>query len=223
MAELYLKAPVTGLVSPEKWGSRPAVENQLRKIWSNYGPYFKFAAQESKIPAKMLVAFCAVESGGNPRAGSGQTIGLFQFNASYVNSQLKNEYKSGRLSPNEAKKLSEYGFKFDNEGNTRKFTLEDAVKPELNIIIGSIILSQLVDQKWATDASKIRLDKIITVYNTGLYSKWSKIAMASQSTNAKQLHDELTGNSVTQAYIRKILGFNGALDIASTELAELIG
>jgi len=224
MATLTLNAPTIGLKAPTSWGSRAQIEAQLRKIWTNYGKYIKFASKESGIAPEVLVSFISVESGGNPKAGgSGSaTQGLFQFNRKYVKAQLKNEFTSNRLSDNEKAKLATYGFKFDAAGNTREFTQADLVKPELNVVVGSIVLGQLIDQPFAVQNGNLRLDKVITTYNSGLYSKWSKIAMASNSTNAKQLHDELAGNKVTQAYIRKIMGANGALDISTKELKGII-
>jgi hypothetical protein len=224
MATLTLNAPTVGLTAPTSWGSRAQIEAQLRKIWTNYGKYIQFASKESGIAPEVLVAFISVESGGNPTAGgSGSaTQGLMQFNRKYAKSQLKNEFISKRLSDAEKSKLSSFGFKFDASGNTREFTQADLVKPELNVVVGSIVLGQLIDQPFAVQNGNLRLDKVITTYNSGLYSKWSKIAMASNSTNAKQLHDELAGNSVTRAYIRKILGKNGALDIATKELKGII-
>ena len=224
MATLTLNAPTVGLTAPTSWGSRAQIEAQLRKIWTNYGKYIQFAGKESGIAPEVLVAFITVESGGNPTAGgSGSaTQGLMQFNKNYVKSQLKNEFTSKRLSDAEKSKLAAYGFTFDASGNTREFTQADLVKPELNVVVGSIVLGQLIDQPFAVQNGNLRLDKVITTYNSGLYSKWSKIAMASKSTNAKQLHDELAGNSVTQAYIRKIMGTNGAVDIATKELKGII-
>jgi hypothetical protein len=139
-----------------------------------------------------------------------------------MKTQLENEYKSDRLSDEEKAKLASYGIKFDSNGKTREITQADNLKPELNILLGSIVLGQIVDQPWAKDGNNIRLDKVIVVYNTGLYSKWSKIVMKSKSTTPAQLVNELAGNSVSQAYIRKIMGANGILDIASKELASTI-
>jgi hypothetical protein len=222
MANYTLTAPIVGLPSPTSWGSRVAIEGQLRMIWNKYWRAIKFASEQSGIPAKVLTSFIAVESGGNYKAGSGATVGLFQYNANYVNSQLKNEFLAGRLSDAEKAKLAEYGFKFDANGNTRLYTIADNLKPELNVLIGSIILAQLIDQPWATTNGEIRLDKVVVIYNSGMYSKWSKIAMASKSANAKQLYDELAGNAVTRAYIAKIMAVNGSVDILTNELKTIV-
>lgn len=222
MAEYTLSIPTVGLTSPASFGSRVAITNLMKNGWDKYGRYFQFASKESGIPVKALFAFAVAESGVNPNAGSGVTKGIMQTNYTYLKSQLENEYKSGRLSDAEKAKLSAYGIKFDANGKTRDITQADNLKPELAILMGAIVLGQLVDQNWAKNNDNLRLDKIITVYNTGLYSKWSKIAMNSKSVNAKQLHDELSGNTVSQSYIKKVMGINGILDIATKELNNVI-
>lgn len=222
MAELTVAIPVAGLTSPASFGSREAIKNLMQKGWDKYGQYFKFASKQSGIPVKALFAFATAESGLNPTAGSGLTKGIMQTNYSYLKSQLENEYKSGRLSDEEKSKLAYYGIKFDSNGKTREITQADNLKPELAILLGAIVLGQIIDQPYIREGNNIRLDKAIVLFNTGLYSKWSKIAKNSKSTSALELVNELSGNSVSQAYIRKIMGSNGILDIASKELANTI-
>jgi hypothetical protein len=223
MATLTVSAPVVTLKAPTTWGSRSAIQGQLATIWKNYGKYIQFASRESGIDPKILTAFIAIESGGKYNAGSGNTIGLMQYNASYVNSQLKNEFLSNRLSENEKAKLSAYGFNFDAKGNTKQYTASDNLKPELNILIGSILLGQLADQPWGKDANgNLNLATMIVSYNSGMYSSSTKKAIASKSTSPKVVHDALAGNATTQSYLRKMFAPSGALDIASNELVNTI-
>jgi hypothetical protein len=140
-----------------------------------------------------------------------------------MKAQLENEFKAGRLSDAEKSKLAAYGIKFDANGKTREITVSDNFKPELNILIGSIILGQLADQPWAKDANgNLKLASVITVYNSGMYGTWGKKAIAIESASPKALHDALAGNNVTRSYISKMFGVDGALDIASNELSTLI-
>jgi hypothetical protein len=224
MASLSFAVPTAGLISPSTWGSRDAIKGQLSNIWKNYGNYFKFSSAQSGLNVKILVAFCAVESGGNPIAGgsTSATQGLMQFNKNYVKEQLKNEYKSKRLSDAEKQKLASYGFTFDSEGNTRDFTQADLVKPELNILIGSIILSQLADQPWARVNGQLRLDRMIVAYNAGLYGKWGKIATKEPNSSPLDLYNKLEGNRTSQNYIAKMMGKGSALDILSSELNNTV-
>jgi hypothetical protein len=146
-----------------------------------------------------------------------------QANVSYMKAQLENEFKANRLSDAEKSKLAAYGIKFDANGKTRVITVADNLKPELNILIGSIILGQLLDQPWAKDINgNVKLASVITVYNSGMYGTWGKKAIAIETASPKALHDALTGNITTQTYIRKVFAPDGALDITSNELSTLI-
>ena len=164
------------------------------------------------------MAFCAVESGGNPTAGSAGHItqGLMQWNRTFAKAQLEEELEKGRMSPAEKAKLAEYGIKFDANGKTRAITNADQLKPELNILIGSIILGQLIDTNWGTDNGVMRLDRVISVYNAGAFGATGKKARLGKHRTPALLAADV--NPTTSAYIKKIMGKNGALEVASTDL-----
>jgi len=218
MAIYSLPIPTAGLTSPESWGSRKNIIDMMKNIEAKYGKFFKFASETSRIPKIMLMAFCAVESGGNPKAGSAghPTQGLMQWNRQDAKSQLEKELKEGRLSPAEKSKLAEYGITFDSKGKTRAITNADQLKPELNILIGSIVLGQLVDTDWGTDKGTLRLDRVISVYNAGMYGDTGKKAIYGGHKTPALLAADV--NKISSAYIKKIMGKNGALDVAVTEL-----
>lgn len=235
MATTTINVPKAGLTSPTSWGSREQVKAQLENIMKKYGTYIKFASENSKIPSEVLASFIAVESGGNPTAGgSGSaTQGLMQWNRTFGKNILETEYKLGRLTPAEKSKLATYGIKFDANGLTRTITQADAVKPELNILIGSILLGQYADsyhdggkstmvngvaRKWATDGlgGELRIDRMVAVYNAGAYGSIGKLGRLGNQANAKELADALP--EPTTSYVKKILGKNGAMDILTSEL-----
>jgi soluble lytic murein transglycosylase-like protein len=224
MSITTLKVPVEGLNAPTTWGSRASIRGQLEKIWNNYGTFITNASINSNIPKSIITSFIAVESGGNPTAGSSGHItqGLMQWNRNYAKAQLEKEYKSGRMSEGEKTLLKRFGVM--NADNTfRTVTNADQLKPELNIAIGSIVLGQLIDQKWATSNNKFHLDRVIAVYNAGAYGQTGK--MARQLTTPK--YDTPTSlakavNPITRAYISKILAKDGAMDIATSDLKDLI-
>jgi soluble lytic murein transglycosylase-like protein len=213
MAQVKLIFPASGLVSPSSWGSKESIKKMMEKIYNDYGTYIDFVAKESNLPKEMIASFIAVESGGNPKAGSSGhvTQGLMQWNRTYAKSQLEKELKEGRMTEGEKKKLSDYGIKFDANGKTRVISNADQLKPELNILIGTIILGQLVDTAWGTEDGEIKLDRVITVYNAGAYGDAGKKARSKTYKTPKQLADAV--NPVTRAYINKILGLNGALHL----------
>jgi hypothetical protein len=225
MANYTLKVPAAELTAPDNWGSRESIKSMLQRIWDNYWTYIKEAAKNSKIPAPIITSFIAVESGGNPYAGPDGHItqGLMQWNRKYAKATLERELSKGRMSDGEKQILAKYGIKFDAAGKTREITNADQKKPELNIVIGTILLGQLIDEPWGTDADGLHLDRIISVYNAGAYGETGK--KARQLTSPK--HDtpqKLSSNvnPITSAYIKKILGKNGTLDIITSDFKNVI-
>jgi Transglycosylase SLT domain len=239
MATSTISAPISNFYSPANWGSRASIKAMLEKINTKYGSFIKVASENSKIPAKLIASFIAVESGGNPLAGgsSSPTQGLMQWNRNYADETLETEYKQGRLTPEEKSILAKYGIKFDANGNTRTITQADQIKPELNILIGSMLLGQYADsyigggksvmvngvkRNWAIDENngQLRLDRIISVYNAGAYGAIGERATKGSHANPKALADAQP--SPTNAYIAKMYGINGTLDILSKELSNIL-
>jgi hypothetical protein len=223
MATFNVKAPVKGLSSPTSWyAKREDLVEQTLAVYNKYKDYLKFASATSKIPVPILLAFIMVESNGDPNAGGKGhvTQGLMQWNRNYAKAQLEQELEKGRLSPAERTKLGAYQIVFDKNGKTRNITNADQVKPELNILIGSIILGQLMDESWATFAGNLRLDRVIAVYNAGAFGDTGKKARLGDHATPVALAADV--NTITRAYINKILGSNGALDVITTSLKSQI-
>lgn len=237
MATYTVSVPKSGLVSPTSWGSRNAVKGQLDNIVTKYGKFLKFASANSKIPTEVLASFISVESGGNPTAGGSGSItqGLMQWNRDLIWATLEGEKRMGRLTPDEEAKLKSFGISYLSSGKlSRKITQADAVNPELNILIGSILLGQYSDGyydggkfkkdtagkkiNWASDNGELRLDRMIAVYNAGAYGDTGKKAISGGYKDAVALANAV--NPTTRAYINKMLGLNGALDIATSDLAD---
>lgn len=208
--------PASGLTAPSSWGSAESIKKMVDKIDKDYGTYIDFVAKESNLPKKMITSFIAVESGGNPKAGaSGHvTQGLMQWNRTYAKAQLEKELKEKRMTKGEKDKLASFGIKFDANGKTRAITNADQLKPELNILIGTIVLGQLVDTDWGTENGEIKLDRVIAVYNAGAYGDTGKKARSKVYKTPKDLANAV--NSVTSSYIKKILGTDGALHLTKT-------
>ena len=220
MATSTLLIPSEKLISPSSWGSRQSIKTMLERILYNYGTFITFASENSKLPKSVIASFIAVESGGNSKAGASGHItqGLMQWNRTYAKSDLEKEYAEKRLTEAEQKKLASFGIKFTN-GKTRAITNSDQLKAELNILIGSIILGQLADEKWATDKNgALRLDRMIAVYNAGAYGDTGKKARFGEHITPYDLAKSV--NPTTSAYISKILGKDGAMDIVTSDLAD---
>jgi|688.fasta_scaffold99595_1 soluble lytic murein transglycosylase-like protein len=213
MAEVKLKFPADGLTAPTSWGSKESIKKMMERIYKDYGTYIDFVAKESNLPKEMIASFIAVESGGNAKAGASGHItqGLMQWNRTYAQSMLEREKKQGRMTKAEQDKLASFGIKFDANGKTRAITNADQLKPELNILIGTMLLGQLVDTDWGTEDGEIKLDRIIAVYNAGAYGDTGKKARSKTYKTPKDLANAV--NSITSAYIKKILGTDGALHL----------
>jgi hypothetical protein len=211
MAEVRILYPALGLVSPKSWGSEEQITDMMKNIYTKYGTYIDFVAKESNLPKQMIASFIAVESGGDAKAGASghATQGLMQWNRAYAKSQLETELREKRMTANEKNKLAYYGIKFDANGKTRAITNADQLKPELNILIGSIILGQLVDTGWGTENGEIKLDRVITVYNAGAFGDAGQKARSKAYKTPRELASVV--NPTTSAYIKKILGLSGAL------------
>mgnify|MGYP002631306384 CR=1 FL=1 len=224
MATLKLNIPSINLESPPSWGSRESIKKMLGNIWRDYSVYIKEASKNSNIPPNVITSFIAVESGGIQDAGGKGHItqGLMQWNRDYAQSQLKDELAQGRMSDGEKNILKKYGVMNEKEA-IRKVTNSDQLKPQLNITIGSIILGQLIDQDWASSGGVLHLDRVISVYNAGAYGITGK--KARQLTTPKLSTPQSLAasvNAITSAYISKIMGKDGALDIVSKDFKNII-
>jgi soluble lytic murein transglycosylase-like protein len=231
MATNTLLIPQMGLKLPVKWGKRYHMVDGFKKGWAKYGKFFKQASETSKIPVSVLMAFAMVESGFNPNADTGATTGMMQWNRSkgYADKILSTEFKMGRMSEKEKEILKRKGVKWDAQGNFAPITASQQLDPELNILIGSIYIGQYADSiyngrkediEWGTDNGVLRLDRIITVYNTGGGAGAGKRARTTEFKTPLQTANAL--NPVTASYIHKILGTDGALDVATKEYKDII-
>lgn len=225
MATYTLSVPQKNpnLVSPTNWYStREGLSKQMKDVWAKYGTFFKQYGESSRIPPAVLLAFTMIESNGNPKAGAANnsaTTGLMQWNRQFVagtgnpDFTLTKEFNQGRLSEFEKEKLKSFGITFDAKGNTRKLTMQDQMNPELNILIGSIILGQYMDKPWGTTNGAIRMDRIIGLYNWGLKG-FNNAGIANK--DIPQVIASVP--ATTKIYIQKMLGKNGSLDIAVNDL-----
>jgi soluble lytic murein transglycosylase-like protein len=213
MAEVKLVYPATGLTAPTSWGSKESIIKMMDNIFKKYGSYIDFVSKESNLPKEMIASFIAVESGGNPTAGSSGhvTQGLMQWNRTFAKDMLEREKSQERMTKAEQDKLASFGITFDANGKTRAITNADQLKPELNILIGSMLLGQLVDTDWGTENGEIKLDRVIAVYNAGAFGDTGKKARSKAYKTPKDLANAV--NSTTSAYIKKILGTDGALHL----------
>jgi soluble lytic murein transglycosylase-like protein len=217
MGVLALKIPE---INNSYYDSIQALANESKIksiIRPNFGAYIKNTAYLVNLPKELIEAFIFIESAGNPNASTKYATGLMQLSTASASDSLVTEKGAGRLSVQEENILKRYlGSRFSllekvkaNQTSLGKtfVTKDDLLKPEFNILVGSILLKQLIDE--FTENGKVRMDKVITIYNGGRYSSTAKKVIKYKG-NTSQLLSELPKE--TSAYIVKLLGTNGLLD-----------
>jgi soluble lytic murein transglycosylase-like protein len=196
-----------------KWNEDKIV-NVIRP---KFGKYIDKIADMTGVPVELIEAFIFIESGGNPNAQSPFAVGLMQVGLATGSDTLIFEKGAGRLQDEEAAILKKYlGSRYSliekvkpkqkSIGKTF-ITKADLLKPELNILIGSILLKQLCDE--FVENGKVRLDKVVAVYNGGRYSKSNKKVIPFKGTTKELL---ALVPKETSAYVLKLIGTNGILD-----------
>lgn len=153
-------------------------------------------------------------------------VGLMQITAETATGVIFYENKQGRLLPEEKSILQKYISKAKLEciysmqyfghpvkcshitikaGNKVGQIIEkkDLFNPELNILIGAMLIGQLIDQH--TELGTPRMDKVVVRYNAGYFYK-------PQGNTIQQTVNLV--NAESRNYIYKLLGNNGVLSLA---------
>jgi soluble lytic murein transglycosylase-like protein len=214
MAEL--KIPSTKLNFYQD-SQKKAIADKLKSIEAKYGSIIKNVSNLTGVNEEIIKAFIFIESAGNEKAQSPYAVGLMQVGLATASDGLILEKSSGRLSAQEEAILKKYMGKipqFDNLKANQKtigktwITKDLLLKPEYNILVGSIILKQLIDE-FTVDGVP-RLDKVAVLYNAGRYGGIGKKTIAHKGTT-EELVSMLPKEPST--YITKLVGTNGLLDI----------
>lgn len=195
---------------------RRKIENVIR---SKYGSLISNISKITNVPSELIESFIYIESSGNEKAETPYAVGLMQIAPSTASDAIIKEKSFGRLTKQEADILKRYIPKdtwqiIENVKPKQKsigktfITREMLFNPEFNILVGTIILGQLLDE--FTEDGIIRLDKLVVIYNRGFFDKVSKQVMAFKG-ETKDLKKILPQG--TYDYIKKLVGVNGVLDI----------
>lgn len=195
------------------------IENKIKNvIRPNYGAIINKISQMTGVNSELIESFIFIESSGDPTAQTPYAYGLMQVGLATASDTLVYEKASGRLSSGEEALVKKYlGDRWklieNVKGGQRSIgktfiTKGDLFKPEFNILIGTIILGQLINE--FTENGKPRLDKIVVIYNTGRYSKTSK-ATINHTGDTTSLVSKLPKG--VGDYVKKLVGVNGVLDV----------
>ena len=166
MAEFNIKIPQiqkSYYDSVAAKANKDKIENIIRP---KYGDMIDNIAELVGLPSVLIESFVFIESGGDEKAQSPYALGLMQLNGATASDTLVFEKGAGRLDKGEIQILKKYlGNRYsilDKVKPKQKslgktfITNSDLLKPELNLLIGSILLKQLTDE--LTEKGKIRFD-----------------------------------------------------------------
>jgi len=217
MAGLNISIPAI----PDSYYTLPAAKANESKIKTvirpKFGTFINNSSKISGVPVELIESFIFIESGGNPNAKSPYATGLMQLSPATASDVLVKEKGAGRLQDEEAALLKKYlGTRYSliekvkpkqtSLGKTF-ITNDDLLKPEFNILVGTILLGQLVSE--FTEKGVLRLDKVVTIYNGGRFSKAGKKIIKFQGST-KELLTQIPKESAN--YVVKLLGTQGLLD-----------
>jgi soluble lytic murein transglycosylase-like protein len=193
-------------------------EKVVNVIRPNFGTIISLISNITGVDKELIESFIFIESGGNPNAKTPYAYGLMQVGLATASDVLVYEKSSGRLRPQEEALVKKYlgtrwglleKVKPGQKSIGKTFiTKQDLFKPEFNVLVGSILLGQLINE--FTENGRPRLDKIVVVYNTGRYASISKKAIAHVGDTNSLIKILPKGQA---DYIRKLVGTNGLLDI----------
>lgn len=191
-------------------------------ITTKYGTYIKNISKLTNVPENIIKSFIFIESAGKETAKTASAFGLMQVGKATASDVLVKEKSTGRMTPEEEAIVKKYiSAKWTSNGMDKLKANQkslgktwigetELMKPEFNILIGSMILGQLIDE--FTENKVPRLDKVVVIYNTGRYSDVAKKAIAFKG-DTKALIAALPKGQAD--YIRKLLGTNGTLHVLS--------
>lgn len=186
-------------------------------IRPKFGAYIKNISALTGVPEVLLESFIFVESAGDEKAQSPYAVGLLQLSPATASDALVTEKGAGRLEKGESDLLKKYlGSRYSliegvNKNQTsigKSFiTVDDLKKPEFNLLVGSILIKQLIDE--FSFNRQINLPKIIAIYNGGRYSKAGKKIIPFKGTTKELL---TIVPKETSDYVKKLVGTNGVLE-----------
>lgn len=195
--------------------------DSVRSIRNQYSTLIQQASELTNVPSAVIEAFCFIESGGNANArSSAGAVGLMQLTPDTCVTAIHLDYKDNRVSDAQLSLLSKYlGTKLsniqklrylgDDKAGDTKLVASEVINPEVNLLIGAMLLGRLIDQEntlLSLTESLIRWDKVVFRYNVGYFYKIKAKTFAGVLAEAKAKATE-TGN-----YILKLAGKNGLLD-----------
>ena len=193
-----------------KDADKTGIKNKLSNIYNKYKSIIDVVSKINKVPVNLIKSVIFIESAGNENALNGAAVGLMQVEYTSATDIITRERKAGKLTEQEKLLLKKYlGDAIYKKVMVAQMgdsfiTKSQMLNPELNILIGTMYLGQVLDKE------KNRLDRMIARYNLGFYTK--KIP---QTGTVEDVLASAELRQVTKDYILKLGGKNGTLDLLS--------
>ncbi len=184
---------------------------KISKIKTNYEHYINNASFITGVPKKIIYSFIFIESQGISDAiGGNKEVGLMQIKVASATDILIKSKISNKLNDREIAIISKYLGVSKRYILTHKieFEKEDLLNPELNILIGAMYLSILLEETKEKDT--IRIDKMAIRYNAGYYS-YNKGSLLKGSIDEVLII--VKDSIILYNYVLKLTGKNGLLKI----------
>ena len=205
----------------------------LTRIKTNWLPYFKQAASITGLPVQLLVAKSSVESGGNQKATNGSYVGLMQIGKSTIADCLS--YLEGKMYADGKKWIAPAAVISKATPVIRKFfpsfggnniinrdaafalaKANTAAGAEFNVLMGAIYLQFLCQNPKFIDGDLLRLDKVMSAYNTGPNYTFYKTPVADTTGLVNVIRSSALSSGKkleTSRHILKFCGTGGAFDL----------
>ena len=197
---------------------------KMASIGKKYARELEQASTLTNVPLPLLLAVTFTESAGQPQiVSSAGAVGLMQLKPQTANDVIFLENQAGRLSAAETAILKKHlGARLngplkqkylshkirENNFSGNALTRTDLQTPELNLLLGAMLLGILIDQH--REGNALRLDKALVRYNRGYFFKLP-------STDVEKTLDFVKGKSgEAYAYALKVIGRNGLLETVAS-------
>jgi len=240
--------PFAPFSSPTAWyETRVGLKNAMVKRWAEYKDQIENAATLSNMPCLLIFSFMMIESGGNTEMANAvaSTPGIMQINKSYIYANIQNEKDSDRMTAEEEAFLNEYGLYLTKSGSNSLLTgtpitketsggitrriidKSTMIKTKLNLYLGGLLLGQLWDKisdkinyadPYPREQTLKLLALIVINYNAGTPKFDSLVKKGLLNKSALEMTQWTSVPSGNRTYIKKLIGINGAIDVAKNDL-----
>lgn len=188
-----------------------AIKSKLDAIYKANKSIIDTCSKLNKIPVSLINSVIFIESAGDKNAVNGYAVGLMQIEYTSATDIVTRERQNKTLTEQEKVLIKKYvgEAKFNKIMKASMgdsfFTKAEVLKPELNILLGTMYLGQIIKKENVNSTG--RLDRMIIRYNLGFYTKKIPSGDVNAVLNSPNVRQ------VSKDYVLKLGGKNGTLDL----------